>query len=110
MKNTTRHKIGLNPARGFGGAHSAPPNPLAGFKPILCLVVFFIDLNCMRYIGVRGGAPEALALFMFLEGKIQHFISIPALNLLKLTSRKRDIHERKYLKWGMMTLTRHYTI
>ena len=25
-----------------GGAHSAPPDPLAGFKPILCLVVFFI--------------------------------------------------------------------
>ena len=23
-------------------AHSAPPDPLAGFKPILCLVVFFI--------------------------------------------------------------------
>ena len=22
-------------------AHSAPPDPLAGFKPILCLVVFF---------------------------------------------------------------------
>ena len=27
-----------------GGAHSAPPNPLAGFKPILSLVVFFIGL------------------------------------------------------------------
>ena len=25
-----------------GGAHSAPPDPLAGFKPILCLVVFFM--------------------------------------------------------------------
>ena len=30
------------------GAHSAPPDPLAGFKPILCLVVFFIGPNCMR--------------------------------------------------------------
>ena len=42
---------------------------------------------------------------MFLEGKIQHLISIPALNLLKLTSRKRDMHERKYVKMGMMTMT-----
>ena len=57
-----------------------------------------------------GGAPEALAHFMFLEGKIQHFINIPAPNLLKLTSRKRDIHKRKYVKWGMMTLTQYYTI
>ena len=55
--------------------------------------------------GVRGRAPEALALLMFLEGKIQHLINIPAPNLLKLTSRKRDIHERKYVKWGMMILT-----
>ena len=31
-----------------GGAHSAPPDSLAGFKPILCLVVFFIGPNCMR--------------------------------------------------------------
>ena len=31
-----------------GGAHSAPPDPQAGFKPILCLVVFFIGPNCMR--------------------------------------------------------------
>ena len=60
--------------------------------------------------GVRGEAPEALALFMFLESKIQHLINIPAPNLLKLTSRKRDIHERKYVKWGMMTLTQYYTI
>ena len=60
--------------------------------------------------GVRGGAPEASALFMFLEGKIQRLINIPAPNLLKLTSRKRDIHERKYVKWGMMTLTQYYTI
>ena len=59
---------------------------------------------------VRGNAPEALALFMFLEGKIQHLINIPAPNLLKLTSRKRDIHERKYVKWGMMTLTEYYTM
>ena len=44
---------------------------------------------------VQGGAPEALALFMFLERKIQHLINIPAPNLLKLTRRKRDIHERK---------------
>ena len=59
--------------------------------------------------GVRGGAPEALALFMFLEGKIQHLINIPAPNLLKLTSRKCYIHERKYVKWWMMTLTQYYT-
>ena len=31
-----------------GEAHSAHPDPLAGFKPILCLVVFFIGLNCVR--------------------------------------------------------------
>ena len=74
MKNTTRHKIGLNPASGSGRALLAPPS------------------------WVRGGAPEAVALFMFLEGKIQHLINIPAPNLLKLTSRKRDIHERKYVK------------
>ena len=45
--------------------------------------------------GVWGGAPEALAFFMFLESKIQHLINITAPNLLKLTSRKRDMHERK---------------
>ena len=76
MENTTRHKIALNPARGFGE-------------------------RCELF---QGGAPEALALFMFLVGKIQHLINIPAPNLLKLTSRKRDIHERKYAKWGMMAL------
>ena len=61
---------------------------------------------------VRGGAPGALPLFVFLEGKIQHLINIqtPNLKLLKLTSRKRDIHERKYVKWGMMTLTQYCTI
>ena len=45
MKHTTRHKIGLNPARGLGE-------------------------RCELSSGVRGRAPEALALFMFLEGKI----------------------------------------
>ena len=60
--------------------------------------------------GARGRAPETSALFMFLEGKIQHLINISAPNLLKLTSRKRDIHERKYAKWGMMTLKQYYTI
>ena len=59
---------------------------------------------------VRGKALKALALALFLEDKIQHLINIPAPNLLKLTSRKRDIHERKYVKWGMMTLTQYYTI
>ena len=85
MKNTTRHKIGLNPARGS-------------------------EVRCELSQRVRGVAPEALALFMFLEGKIQHLINIPAPNLLKLTSRKRDVHEKKYVKWGMMTLTQYYTI
>ena len=33
-----------------GGAHCAPPNPLTGFKPILCTVVFFIGPNCMRIL------------------------------------------------------------
>ena len=47
-----KHKKCLS-YRGFApdptaGAHSAPPDPLAGFKPILCLVVFFIGPNCMR--------------------------------------------------------------
>ena len=28
-----------------GGAHSAPLDTLAGFKPVLCLVVFFIGPN-----------------------------------------------------------------
>ena len=86
MKNT-RHKIGFNPARGFGGALCAPPSG-SGAEP----------------------APEALALFMFLEHKMQHLTNILAPNLLKFTSRKRDIHERKYVKWGMMTLTQYYTI
>ena len=71
MKHTIRRKIGLNPARGgwgrAGSSHSE----------------------------VRGGDPEASAFFMFLDGKIQHLINITAPNLLKLTSRKRDIHERK---------------
>ena len=60
--------------------------------------------------GVRGRAPEALPFFMVLEGKIQHLISIPARNLLKMTSRKRDIYERKYVKRRMTTLTQYYTI
>ena len=33
-----------------GGTHSAPPDPLAGFKPVLCLVVFFIGPYCMRIL------------------------------------------------------------
>ena len=57
--------------------------------------------------GVGGRAPEALSLFVFLEGKIQHLINIPEPNLFKLTSRIRDIHERKYVKWGMTTLTQY---
>ena len=86
MKNTARYKIGLNPARGgYGSAVSSSS-------------------------GVRGGAPEVLALFMCLEGKTQHLVNIPVPNLLKLTSRKRDIDERKYEKWAMMTLTQYYTI
>ena len=76
MKNIARYKIGLNPVRGFGEEPGEEPS------------------------GVRGRALEALAVFMFLEGKIQHLINIPAPNLLKLTSKKRDIHERTYMKWG----------
>ena len=79
MKNTTRHKIGLNKARGFA------------------------ELP-------QRGSGRHLALFVFLEGKMQHLINIPAPNLYKLTSRKRDIHERRYVKWGMMTLTQYYTV
>ena len=33
-----------------GGAHSPPPNPPAGFKTILCLVLFFIGPNCKRIL------------------------------------------------------------
>ena len=48
-RNTTRETQKMlklpDPA---GGAHSAPPNPLAGFTQILCLVVFFIGPNYMR--------------------------------------------------------------
>ena len=32
------------------GAHSALPDPLAGFKPILSLIVFFIGPNCMQIL------------------------------------------------------------
>ena len=71
MKSTTKHKIVYIQLGVWGSAVSSPS-------------------------GVRGGSPEALALFML--------INIPASNLLKLTSRKRDMHERKYVKWGMMTL------
>ena len=39
--------------------------------------------------GVRDGAQEALALFVFLVGKIQHLINISTPNLLKWTSRKK---------------------
>ena len=49
----SRHIKSANCFRGSaldptGGAHSPPPNPLAGFNPILCLVVFFIGPNCVR--------------------------------------------------------------
>ena len=60
--------------------------------------------------GVRGRALKALALFMFLKDKTQHLINIPAPNLLKLTSKKPDIHEKKYVKRGIMTLAQYYTI
>ena len=40
--------------------------------------------RCKLPSRVRGRAQEALALFMFLEDKIQHLINIPAQNLLKL--------------------------
>ena len=39
---------GAKPRTPLGGAHSAPANPLGGFKPILCLVVFFMGPNGMR--------------------------------------------------------------
>ena len=47
LRNIKRAKAWGDPA---GEAHSAPPNPLAGFKPILCLVVFFIGPNCVRIL------------------------------------------------------------
>ena len=34
------------------GAYSAPPNPLAGFKPILCLVVFLIGPKLYANIAI----------------------------------------------------------
>ena len=40
----TLEKHKPNPA---GGAHSASPDPLAGFTPILCLVKFFIGPDCV---------------------------------------------------------------
>ena len=36
------------PPRTPRGSSQRPPDPLAGFKPILCLVVFFVGPNCMR--------------------------------------------------------------
>ena len=36
------------PGPPLGELTALPPNTLAGFKPILCLVVFFIGPNCMR--------------------------------------------------------------
>ena len=30
------------------GSSQRPPDPIAGFKPILCLVLFFVGPNCMR--------------------------------------------------------------
>ena len=54
---------------------------------------------------IQGRVPEALALFMSLERKILQLINIPAPNLLKLTSRKRDIHEKNITcKVGMMLI------
>ena len=44
------------------GAHSAPTGPLAGFRPILCLVVFFISPNCMQYIVIPSILTEDLHL------------------------------------------------
>ena len=43
-----------------GGAHSALPDPLARFKPVLYLVVFFISLNSMRYIVIPSLLNEDL--------------------------------------------------
>ena len=68
MNNTTRHKIGE----------------------------IQLELTVLPQRG-PGRSPGTFSTFMFLEGKIQHLINIPAPNLLKLTSRKRDIHERKYV-------------
>ena len=42
------------------GAYSAPPDPLAGFKPILCLVVFFTGPNCMQYMVIPSLLNEDL--------------------------------------------------
>ena len=46
-----------------------------------------------------GWSPGNFSTFCVSRCKIQHLINIPEPNLLKLTSRKRDIHERKYVKW-----------
>ena len=48
--NTPRSEKRGSASDPAGGAHSAPADPLARFKPILCLVVFFIGPNCMRIL------------------------------------------------------------
>ena len=71
MKNTTRHKIGLNPARVSGGA-----------------------LACELTQRSPGQSPESFSTFYVSRVyKIQHLINIPAPNLLKMTSKKRDVKE-----------------
>ena len=85
-----------------------PPKPYR--SPCRSIIFCRMGVDLSSPSGVRGGALEALALFVFLESKIQHLIIIPAPNLLKLTSRKRDIYEKMYVKWGKMTLTHYYTI
>ena len=39
---------GAPPRTQLGELTAPPPDPLAGFKPILCLLVFFVGPNCMR--------------------------------------------------------------
>ena len=84
MKNTTRHKIGKIKLGGLGE-------------------------RCELSQRGLGQSPGSFSTFYVFGGKIQHLINMTAPNLLKFTSRKRDIRERKYVQREMMTLTQYYT-
>ena len=46
-KQKVLKRPGLCPGPRWGSSERSP-RPLAGFKPILCLDIFFIGPNCMR--------------------------------------------------------------